>query len=64
MATLGLITTIASISSSPLTLLSIVPLIAVGLNYYKYLSVDPESAPIDTPVVSSQFKFNTRSLDR
>lgn len=52
MATLGLISTIASLSSTPLTILSIVPLIAVGLNYYKYLNVDPESAPIDAPVVS------------
>lgn len=52
MSALALISTIASISSSPLTLLSMIPLIAVGLNYYRYESVDPESAPIDAPVVS------------
>lgn len=49
---LALISTLASISSSPITLLSMIPLIAVGLNYYRYTNVDPESAPIDAPVVS------------
>lgn len=49
---LALVSTIASISSSPVTLLSMIPLIAVGLNYYRYSEIDPESPPIDAPVVS------------
>lgn len=52
MSALALISTLASISSSPITLLSMIPLLAVGLNYYRYTNVDPESAPIDAPVVS------------
>lgn len=53
MSALALISTLATISSSPLTLLSIIPLIAVGFNYYRYANVDPESNPIDAPVVSA-----------
>lgn len=49
---LGLISTLATMSSNPITLLGMIPLIAVGLNYYRYTDVDPESAPIDAPVVS------------
>lgn len=52
MSAIALISTLASISSSPITLLSMIPLLAVGLNYYRYNNVDPESAPIDAPVVS------------
>jgi hypothetical protein len=52
MSAIALISTLASISSSPITLLSMIPLLAVGLNYYRYANVDPESAPIDAPVVS------------
>lgn len=52
MSAIALISTLASISSSPLTLIGMIPLIAVGLNYYRYANVDPESAPIDAPVVS------------
>lgn len=50
---LGLISTLATITSSPITLLGMIPILAVGLNYYRYTDVDPESAPIDAPVVSS-----------
>lgn len=52
MSALALISTLATISSSPLTLLSMIPLLAVGLNYYRYANVDPESQPFDAPVVS------------
>lgn len=51
-AALGLVSTLGTIASSPMTLLGIFPLLAVGLNYYRYTDVDPESAPIDAPVVS------------
>lgn len=57
MSALGLISTLATISSSPITLLGMIPLIAVGLNYYRYNDVDPESAPIDAPVVSLPSKL-------
>lgn len=48
----ALFSTIASLTASPVTLLSMIPIIAIGLNYYRYTSIDPESAPIDVPVVS------------
>lgn len=53
MSAIALISTLATITSSPLTLIGMIPLIAVGLNYYRYQNVDPESAPIDAPVVSA-----------
>lgn len=53
MSAIALISTLATITSSPLTLIGMIPLIAVGLNYYRYANVDPESAPIDAPVVSA-----------
>lgn len=56
MSAIALITSLATISSSPLTLLSIIPLIAVGVNYYRYANTDPESNPIDAPVVSNTNK--------
>ena len=49
---LAFVSTLASITSSPVTLLSMIPLIAVGLNFYRYSEIDPESPPIDAPVVS------------
>lgn len=49
---LALFSSIATLTSSPLTLIGMIPLVAIGLNYYRYTSVDPESAPIDAPVVS------------
>lgn len=49
---LALFSSIASITASPVTLLGMLPLIAIGLNYYRYTSVDPESHPIDTTTVS------------
>lgn len=51
-AALALFTSIASVTASPVTLLGMLPLIAIGLNYYRYTSVDPESHPIDTTTVS------------
>lgn len=59
---LGLISTLASISASPITLLGMIPLIAVGINFYRYTDVDPESAPIDAPVVSELSNCITNQL--
>ena len=52
MSALALFSSIAAITSSPVTLLSMIPLVAIGLNYYRYTNSDPESHPIDVPVVS------------
>lgn len=34
------------------TALSLIPLLALGINYYRYLSVDPEGRPIDAQKVN------------
>ena len=52
MSAIALFSSIAAITSSPVTLLSMIPLVAIGLNYYRYTNADPESHPIDVPVVS------------
>lgn len=56
-AALALFSSIASVTASPVTLLSMIPLIAIGLNYYRYTNVDPESHPIDTTTVSINSSF-------
>lgn len=48
---LALFTSFASLATSPVTLLSLIPLMTIGLNYYRYNNVDPESNPIDAPEV-------------
>lgn len=42
------------ITHTPIALLTLIPLIAVGVNYYRYQSVDPESKPIDQETVIKQ----------
>lgn len=54
MSALALFSSIASLTASPVTLLSMIPLVAIGLNYYRYTTVDPESHPIDAPNVSQK----------
>lgn len=54
MSAVALFSSIAAITSSPVTLLSMIPLVAIGLNYYRYTSADPESHPIDAPVVRNK----------
>lgn len=54
MSALALFSSIASLTASPVTLLSMIPLVAIGLNYYRYTNVDPESHPIDAPEVSKK----------
>lgn len=34
------------------TALSLIPLLALGINYYRYQSVDPEGRPIDAQKVN------------
>lgn len=49
---LALFSSIASLTASPVTLLGMIPIIAIGLNYFQYTNIDPESAPIDAQNVS------------
>lgn len=37
---------------TPIAIMTLIPLIAIGMNYYRYQSYDPESKIIDTPYVS------------
>lgn len=48
---------ILPILGSPLTLLAMVPLIAVGVNYWKYYDSDPESKIVDVPQLDAQYDF-------
>lgn len=41
-----------SFIAAPLTALSLIPLLAIGLNYYRYQASDPEARIIDASVVS------------
>lgn len=36
---------------APMTALTLLPLIAIGMNYYQYQNVDPEARPIDATQV-------------
>lgn len=38
--------------AAPVTALSLIPLLALGINYYRYQSIDPEGRPIDAQQVS------------
>lgn len=57
---LAIVTSLAAVAGglthSPIAILSLIPLIAVGLNYYRYQSVDPESRIVDATTVSYQSK--------
>lgn len=37
--------------AGPVTALSLIPLIAIGMNFYRYQSVDPEARPIEAQKV-------------
>lgn len=47
------------LTHTPIALLTLIPLIAVGVNYYRYQSVDPESNPIDQQSVTNR-SFNPK----
>lgn len=36
---------------APMTALTLLPLIAIGMNFYQYQNVDPEARPIDATTV-------------
>lgn len=43
--------TTGGLVAAPLTAISLIPLLAIGINYYRYQSVDPEARPIDADKV-------------
>lgn len=45
MAFLGSIATLGGLAQTPSLVASVLPLLAIGLTYYRYHSVDPESFP-------------------
>lgn len=50
-AALSTVFTTGSLLAAPVTVLSFIPLLAIGINYYRYQSVDPEGRPIDAEKV-------------
>lgn len=44
--------TAGTLAAGPVTMLSLIPLLAIGMNYYRYQSVDPEGRPIEATKVS------------
>lgn len=52
LAAIGSFFSTGGLVAAPITALSIIPLLAIGINYYRYQSVDPEARPIDADKVS------------
>lgn len=53
LAALGQVAHIAvGIGSNPLTIIGLVPIFAAGLAFMRYISVDPESHPVNVRYVS------------
>lgn len=44
-----------TLAAAPVTILSLIPIIAIGMNYYRYQNVDPEARPIDAQSVSVNY---------
>lgn len=38
-------------AAAPVTALGLIPILAIGMNFYRYQSVDPEARPIDAQKV-------------
>lgn len=56
LAGVGQVVTFAvGIGGSPLTIVGLLPLFAIGLTYMRYSSIDPESHPIEVKRVSTFF---------
>lgn len=54
LAALGQVANFAvGLGSSPLTVIGLVPIFAAGLAFMRYVSIDPESHPIDIRYVST-----------
>ncbi|XP_050082472.1 glucose dehydrogenase [FAD, quinone] [Anopheles aquasalis] len=45
------------LAHTPLALLTLIPLLAVGVNYYRYQSVDPETNPTDQQTLRRYYDF-------
>lgn len=56
LAAISSIFTTGSLLAAPVTALGLIPLLALGINFYRYQSVDPEGRPIDAQRVNI---FNT-----
>lgn len=53
---LAIISSIATAGAlTPIAIMTLIPLIAIGMNYYRYQAYDPESKIIDVPYVSDAF---------
>lgn len=46
-AALTNIFTTGGLLAAPVTAIGLIPLLALGLNFYRYQSIDPEARPID-----------------
>ncbi|XP_063219272.1 glucose dehydrogenase [FAD, quinone]-like [Bacillus rossius redtenbacheri] len=46
-----------ALTTSPGVVLGVIPLLAIGLTYLRYVSVDPESRPIDVRTVLPEYDF-------
>lgn len=44
------------LTAAPITAIGLIPLLALGINFYRYASVDPEGRPIDAQKVSCSRK--------
>lgn len=51
-AALTSIFTTGGLLSAPVTALGLIPLLALGINFYRYQNVDPEARPIDAARVN------------
>lgn len=51
------LTTAGTLAAGPVTILSLIPLLAIGMNYYRYQSIDPEGRPIEASKVSKKIKL-------
>ncbi|XP_037037107.1 glucose dehydrogenase [FAD, quinone] [Bradysia coprophila] len=51
------LTSIASLAAGPVTMLGLIPILAIGMNYYRYQSVDPEGRPIDATKIRRHYDF-------
>lgn len=53
-AALTSIFTTGGLLSAPVTAIGIIPLLALGINFYRYQNVDPEARPIDAQRVNTE----------
>lgn len=51
-AALSSVFSTGTLLAAPVTALSLIPLLALGINYYRYQSIDPEGRPTDAQKVN------------